>query len=81
MQSALLDKINEISREIKPSSTYKAKPIQQSNEWINREVLIYEATTFYHNEITHVRSIYYPKKTKQHFKSFYFIYDKIRIIK
>ncbi len=57
MQSALLDKINEISREIKPSSTYKAKPIQQSNEWINREVFIYEVTTFYHNEITHVRSI------------------------
>ncbi len=25
--------------------------------------------------------VYYPKKTKQHFKSFYFIYDKIRIIK
>ncbi len=25
--------------------------------------------------------LYYPKKTKQHFKSFYFIYDKIRIIK
>ncbi len=23
--------------------------------------------------------LYYPKKTKQHFKSSYFIYDKIRI--
>lgn len=38
-------------------STYKAKPIQQSNEWINREVFVYQPTTFYHNGMTHIRSI------------------------
>ena len=53
----MLDKIDEISRELKPASTYKAKLIQQSNEWIEREVFIYQPTTFYHNGITHIRSI------------------------
>ena len=56
-QKTLLDKIDEISRDIKPTSTYKAKPIQQSNEWIEREVFVYQPTTFYHNGINHVRSI------------------------
>ena len=56
-QKILLDKIDEISRDTKPTSVYKAKPIQQSNEWINREVFVYQPVTFYHNGITHVRSI------------------------
>ena len=56
-QKTLLDKIDEISIDIKPTSIYKAKPIQQSNEWIEREVFVYQPTSFYHNGITHVRSI------------------------
>jgi len=52
-----LDKIDEISRETEHITHYIAKPIQQSNEWIEREVFVYQPTTFYHNEITHVRSI------------------------
>jgi len=56
-QKTLLDKIDNISRGINHISYYKATPIQQSNEWIEREVFIYQPATFYHNGITHVRSI------------------------
>ena len=56
-QKTLLDKIDEISRDIKHSDHYKAKPIQQSNEWVQREVYLYQPATFYHNGITHIRSI------------------------
>jgi len=56
-QPTLLDKADEISRDIEYVSVYQAKPIQQSNEWIDREVFVYQPTTFYHNGITHVRSI------------------------
>ena len=65
-QKTLLDKIDEISRDIKPTSTYKAKPIQQSNEWIEREVFVYQPTTFYHNGINHVRSIIKIIKKVEH---------------
>jgi translation initiation factor 2 gamma subunit (eIF-2gamma) len=53
----LLDKIDEISRAIKPTDTYIAPSIQQATEWIDREVSVYNPQTFYHNGITHIRSI------------------------
>ena len=65
-QKTLLDKIDEISRDIKPTSVYKANPIQQSNEWIEREVFVYQPTTFYHNGITHIRSIIKTIKKIEH---------------
>ena len=36
------------------------------NEWIKREVFIYQPTTFYHNGITHVRSIIKTIKKIEH---------------
>ncbi len=65
-QKTLLDKIDEISRDIKYSSRYKAKPIQQSNEWIQREIFVYQPTTFYHNGMTHIRSIIKTIKKIEH---------------
>lgn len=65
-QKKLLDKIDEISRDIKPTDSYKAKPIGQSNEWIDREVFVYQPTTFYHHGITHVRSIIKTIKKVEH---------------
>ncbi len=62
----MLDKIDEISRDIKHSSHYKAKPIQQSNEWIQREIFVYQPATFYHNGITHIRSIIKTIKKVEH---------------
>ncbi len=65
-KKTLLDKIDEISREIEHSSRYKAKPVQQSNEWIQRELFIYQPATFYHNGITHIRSIIKTIKKVEH---------------
>ena len=31
--------------------------MQQSNEWVEREVFVYQPASFYHHGITHVRSI------------------------
>lgn len=56
-QKTLLDKIDEISRSIKATDTYTAASIQQATEWIDREVSVYNPQTFYHNGITHIRSI------------------------
>ena len=40
--------------------------MQQSNEWIEREVFVYQPTSFYHNSITHVRSIIKTVKKIEH---------------
>jgi len=54
----LYEKIDEISRTKKATSSYKAPPVQQSNEWIEREVFVYtNDSCFYHNGMTHIRSI------------------------
>ena len=42
---------------MKPTDTYIAPSIQQATEWIDREVFVYNPTTFYHNGIPHIRSI------------------------
>jgi hypothetical protein len=65
-QATLFDKIDEISRGSEPISTYKAQGIQQSNEWINREVSVYQPTSFSHNGITHIRSIIKTIKKIEH---------------
>ena len=57
MGFVFLDISSILSSKTKPTNRYKAKAIQQSNEWINREVFVYQPTTFYHNGMTHIRSI------------------------
>lgn len=53
----MLDKIDEISRTLKSTDTYISSSKQQATEWIDREVSVYNPQTFYHNGITHIRSI------------------------
>ena len=54
----MFEKIDEISRTKRATDFHKATPIQQSNEWIEREVFVYtNESCFYHNGMTHIRSI------------------------
>ena len=57
-QETLFNEIDKISQTKEAADSYKAKGIQQSNEWIQREVFIYDNDCcFYHNGMTHIRSI------------------------
>lgn len=57
-QESLYTKIDEIAQSKKPTDSYKARGVQQSNEWIEREVFVYDNDCcFYHNGMTHIRSI------------------------
>jgi len=65
-QKILVDKIDEISRTTEPSSVYEAPEIQQSNQWITRKVSVFtNDSCFYHNGMTHIRSIIKTSKTTQ----------------
>lgn len=57
-QESLYEKIDEISRTKEATDSYKAPPVQQSDEWIEREVFVYtNDSCFYHNGMSHIRSI------------------------
>ena len=54
----MFDKIDEISQTKEPYSIYEAPDICQGNQWINRKVSVFtNDSCFYHNGMTHIRSI------------------------
>jgi len=65
-QKSLFNKIDKVSQTKEPCSIYEAPDICQGNQWINRKVSVFtNDSCFYHNGMTHIRSIIKTLKTTQ----------------